>query len=78
MASVQVHFSPEFLQRAGSGEQDRFSAEQSAQAWFYNSARAVLSGLQTPLEQPHFTSALMALWSSRTTLEQIIPGKYCS
>jgi hypothetical protein len=32
-----------------------------APTWFWNSTIAVLSALQTPLEQPHFTSVEIAL-----------------
>jgi hypothetical protein len=40
---------------------NRFSSEQIASAWFKNSAGAVLSGIRTPPEQPHFTFTEMVL-----------------
>jgi hypothetical protein len=85
MASVWVHFSPEFLHGAG------FSREQSQHSWprgkhpvfrGVNRSSLVLelrrsNFLRTPLEQPHFTlrrwrSGEELLWSFRTTLENLL------
>jgi hypothetical protein len=78
-----VRFSPRFLQDSdfpGSNlntadhiGKNRVFAEQIAPAWFWNSARAVLSRIRTLLEQPARKRCTVEelLWSSRSTLETI-------
>jgi hypothetical protein len=68
MASVWVCFSPGFLSEQDFPQSYLITADHVGKTLRKeNSAGAVLSRLQTPLEQPHFTSEEIVLWRAAPT-----------